>query len=365
MNLKYIKRLAVSLLSALTLAMSVSASAAAVPDDLVVENLNGQQRIVKTYELPPGTDPETLKEPSFEYDGFTYSWAYTTKEEHTAQKTKSVTETVTVETAKKDTNTILGQLSPTISYNDGAFKGELTLDHTTLSTVAAGYTTQWGTITDTKTIGPLDRNDMSYVPATTVKNGVTLTLSNVQWQVIGTDLVGEILATAEYKGEVVSEGVESITYTVVYAGSEIVPEVVPEESDDLSGYFQLYISPIELIIGVVLLLAALVWLAVYLFRRRKNVYVYVPGDSPRDYKLVGKFRVEPQKPEIEVSEDQIGDVHMIAVEIKKPLAKKLLNQIFTVKHPYGTLRYMVLQDNPGDWHESVLDNPIEEEEEAV
>ena len=55
--MKHIRHLALSLMT--------SALAAEVPVSLVVENLNGQQRIVKTYELPPGTDPETLKEPSF------------------------------------------------------------------------------------------------------------------------------------------------------------------------------------------------------------------------------------------------------------------------------------------------------------
>lgn len=92
MKLKYIKHLALSVL--LVLSLMTTALAAEVPVNLVVENLNGQQRIVKTYELPPGTDPETLKEPSFEYDGFVYAWTYTTKEEHAFLETKDVTETV-------------------------------------------------------------------------------------------------------------------------------------------------------------------------------------------------------------------------------------------------------------------------------
>ena len=241
MKLKYIKRMALCL--ALTLALSVSAFASAVPENLVVENLNGQQRITKTYVLPPDTDPEILKEPPFDYDGFTYTWAFTTKEEHTFLETKPVTETVTVETAKKDLNTILEQLAPTIPYDDGEYTGELALDHTTLSTVAAGYTTQRGSVTATKTIGPLDRNDMSYIPATTTKNGRTLSLVNVDWQVIGTDLVGNALApasyqavatysgkayskvatgyitSADYVGEITRSDVESVTYKVTYLGT--------------------------------------------------------------------------------------------------------------------------------------------------
>lgn len=197
MKLNYIKSLALCLV--LPLALCATAFASPVPDNLVVENLNGQQRMVKTYVLPPSADPETLKEPAFDYDGFSYAWAYTTKEEHTFLETRAVTETVTVETAKKDLNTVLEQLAPTIPYDDGEFVGELALDHTTLSTVAAGYASKSGRVTATKTIGPLDRNDMSYIPATTVKDGRTLTLSNVEWQVIGTDLVGDVLAPSSYQ----------------------------------------------------------------------------------------------------------------------------------------------------------------------
>ena len=59
--MKHLRHLALCLLLVLT--MATSAFAAEVPENLVVENLNGQQRIVKTYVLSPETDPDTLKEP--------------------------------------------------------------------------------------------------------------------------------------------------------------------------------------------------------------------------------------------------------------------------------------------------------------
>ncbi len=384
-KLKYIKRLA--LCAALALSLTVSGSASAVPDNLVVENLNGQQRITKTYVLPPDTDPEILKEPSFDYDGFTYTWAFTTKEEHTFLETKSVTETVTVETAKKDLNTVLGQLAPTIPYDDGEYTGELALDHTTLSTVAAGYTTQRGSITETKTIGPLDRNDMSYVPATTTKNGRTLSLVNVDWQVIGADVVGDVMApcsyqavatysastssqvatgyvtTVEYKGEAVAKGVDSITYTVVYVGSEIIP-AEPEPTASVERVHSSFVLPLA-VIGVILLLVALTALAmfgVHLFRYRKNVYVYVPGDGPRDYKLIDKFRVEADRPEVDIRNMVPYPDTIIAVEIKRPLAKQLVGQTFTVHHRTADYTYTVLRDRPADWHEF---DPTEEREESI
>ena len=387
MKLKYIKHLALSVL--LVLSLMTTALAAEVPVNLVVENLNGQQRIVKTYELPPGTDPETLKEPSFEYDGFTYTWAYTTKEEHTFLETKDVVETVTVETAKKDLNTVLEQLKPSIPYDDGEFSGELALDHTTITTEAVGYATKSGKVTATKTIGPLDRNDMSYVPATTVKDGRTLNLVNVEWQVIGTDLVGDVLApssyqaiatysastsyqvatgyvsTAEYKGTVTASGVDTITYTVVYVGTEIVPETPQPTEPVKSQGGPLFGGNAAAIIGpvlLVLLLAALAGGGIYLFLHRKNVYVYVPGDRPRDYKLIAKFRVEPQRPEVDITGLDPYPESIVAVEIKRPLAKKLLGQTFTVHHRAADYAYTVLQDRPGDWHEF---DPSEEKEEIT
>ena len=126
--MKRLRHMALGLV--LILSLTTSAFAAEVPENLVVENLNGQQRMVKTYVLAPDADPDTLKEPSFDYDGFHYTWAYTTKEEQPYMDTKTVTETVTVETAKNDLSQILGQLAPSIAYDQDGYTGELALDHT-------------------------------------------------------------------------------------------------------------------------------------------------------------------------------------------------------------------------------------------
>ena len=237
----------------LTLAMSVNAFALEVPTDTVVQNLNGSQQAIKTYTIPPDQDPAALIEEPFELEGFLYTFANIIKTENPVEERKEHTEVVTVETSKKDLSVVLENLEPTIEYDDGIFKGTLALDHTSIVTEAAGYTTKSYTVTETKTIGQLDRNDMSYVPATTVKDGRTLTLANVEWQVTGTDLVGEALmpssyqaiatysakasynaatgyiTTAEYVGDVTHEGIESITYVLTYLGTELVPE--PVEAD--------------------------------------------------------------------------------------------------------------------------------------
>ena len=239
----------------LTAALTMSASALEVPTNTVVQNLNGSQQVVKTYTVSPEVDAQTLIEEPFQLEGFLYTYADIVKQDNRVAERQSHTETVTVETAKKNLDVILEQLAPTMEYDDGTWAGTLALDHTSISTQAAGYTTGSSTVTATKTIGPLDRNDMSYVPATTTKNGVTLNLSNVEWQVIGADVVGDVMApcsyqavatysgksyykaatgyvtTANYVGEITHEGVESVTYQVTYLGEEYEPEPshAPEE----------------------------------------------------------------------------------------------------------------------------------------
>lgn len=228
----------------LALSCTVSAFALQVPDSTVVQNLNGVQQYVKTYTVPVETDPQELIEEPFEYEGFVYTYADITKEEHAFEAQKEHTETITVETKKKDLAAVLDVLEPTMEYDDGHYSGTLALDHTTIHTEPAGYTSGSYTIRETKEIGNLDSNDMSYVPATTVKDGRTLSLESVDWQVQSTALVDDVLVpsryvavatyagkasystptgyitTADYTGTVACNEVTHVTYTVLYVGKE-------------------------------------------------------------------------------------------------------------------------------------------------
>ncbi len=401
--MKKMRYVFLSFLLILTLAFHAFA---AVPDDLVTENINGQQRLVKTYILPPDSDPKELEEPPFLYDGFYYTWAYTTKEEHPFLKTRAETETVTVETQVKDLAKILDELDPSIPFDDGEYKGELTLDHTSLHTEAKGYATGYNTLTATKTIGPVDRNDMSYVPATTVRNGVTLSLSNVEWQVVGTDLVGDALApasyqavatysgassyqyatgyitTASYKGEVVSEGVGSVTYTVVFTGEEIQPvepegsikeppaepeppEVpvepeTPDEPSEMERSVNWLVRPLLCL----LLLAALSAALFFVLRAvlRKNVYVYVPTENTRDYRLIGKREIRKERPVVDLRDMDLSRTRSLAVEIKRRAAKMMAGMTVSVLYQGGEHAYTVGGGRQDDWHEFDLNGTEEEAE---
>lgn len=183
----------------LTLSMSASAFALEVPTDTAVQNLNGNQQVIKTFTIPADQDPQSLIEQPFELEGYLYSFTDIVKTENAVEESRHHTEIITVETDKNDLALILQQLKPTVEYDDGVFRGTLALDHTTINTEASGYVPKSYTVSEVKTIGQLDHNDMSYVPSTTVKNGRTLNLANVEWQVTGTDLVGEALVPSSYQ----------------------------------------------------------------------------------------------------------------------------------------------------------------------
>ena len=237
----------------LALILSVSAFAMEVPTSTVVQNLNGVQQYIKIYTVPADLDPQGLIESPFEYEGYVYTFADVTKQENAFQAEKEHTETITVETKRNNLSEILDVMNPTMEYDDGRYSGILALDHTTIRTEPAGYTSGSYTIRETKEIGNLDGNDMAYVPATTVKDGRTIQLESVDWQVQGTALVDDVLVpssyvavatyagkasystptgyitTADYVGTVSCEEIRDVTYTVLYVGA---PGSLTNSEDD-------------------------------------------------------------------------------------------------------------------------------------
>ena len=148
-------------LFALLALLTVSASAAYIPEDVLTENRDGRQLVIKTYTLSPQDDPADLVQPPFDLDGFHYEHMETVKEDLTFQDARQHTETVTLETSTDGLAAILAELSPSMEYAKDGYTGVLMLDHTTLKTEASGYTTKTYTISDTRQYTGLDRNDPS------------------------------------------------------------------------------------------------------------------------------------------------------------------------------------------------------------
>ena len=120
---------------------------------------------------------------------------------------------------------------------------------------------------------------------------MTLNLSNVDWQIIGTDLVGDALApasyqavatysgksyhkvatgyitSADYVGEVTRNDVESVTYKVTYLGTETeTPGIIVDRASGLTAGLPGKVLPYALgVLGA----GTIATLAVLLFRSRR------------------------------------------------------------------------------------------------
>lgn len=354
--------LALALALTLSLGLAVNASAANyVADDITYQNLNGQQLAIKVYTLLPEQDPADLVEEDFEYDGYLYSYSSTTKEEQTFDEENLHTETVTVTTSSKNMEDILAALEPTIEYDDGTATGTLALDHSTIDTQVAGYKDSSYTVTATKNYTGLDRNDSSYIDKTVVKDGRTLSLSNITWSVESTTLVGDQLVpatytavatysgtaysktatgyitTADYVGTISVSGVSSIKYTVTYIGTPIAVE--PEG---------LLTSPAMVIIPGIFLLA-IVGALLFLLLFRKNCTVYAATGKGNEYDKCGRLLIRTKNPELRI--DRLKEVPegIIAIEVEEATARKLFGRSINIHYYDASFTHTVGTVNGPYW----------------
>lgn len=360
------KRAAVLL--ALLCMLTVTASASYIPENVVSENRDGRQLIIKTYTLPPDADPSELVESPFDLEGFTYRHLETVKQEQAYEDAKIQTEVITLETDTNDLSAILERLAPTVEYSENGYSGKLTLDHTTIQTQAAGYTTKYYTISDTKQFPGLDRNDPSYIPATTVKSGTTLSLSSLSWAVTGTGLADDTLVptsytatatytatgskkvatgyvtTANYVGEVTSEGIQSVVYTVTYLGE-------PVETIDK-------FNPLWLALPVGLVLLICVGAACFILYFRPNASIYAMNARGIAYKRLGQQRISVRTPKLDLTKLKEYPAGAASVELTSKLAHKLSGRIITIQLFGGSRTHLV---EPNDGSENYW-FAIEEEE---
>lgn len=330
------------LLLAMSMSLCVGASAASyVADDITYQNLNGQQLAVKVYTLLPDQDPSDLLEEDFEHDGYLYAYSDMTKEEQSFNEESLHKEIVTVTTASKNLEDILEALQPTIEFDDGNARGTLALDHSTIKTEAAGYKSSSYSVTATKNYTGLASNDSSLIDKTVLKNGRTLSLSNITWSVESTALVGDELVpatysavatysgsakstvatgyitTAEYSGKVTASGISSIQYTVTYLGTPLGREV--------GG---MVILPV--IMGIIVCAGAILLLVCFLLR--KNTTVYTATGKGNEYDKCGRLRMKVKNPELRI--DRLKEVPegVIAIEVDEKVARKLFGQNIAIHY---------------------------------
>lgn len=184
----------------------------------------GVRLLVKTFLVPEGTDPQALIEESLTRRGITYQVSdILLRELEGDAQTKPVTKTVTTPAETDDTEELLTLLAPTLAYSEDGYTGALSLDPSSISAKAADTTSYSYTLKDTREYTGLDRNDPYYIPKSAEKNGVTLTLADVQWTPMASagdnsEVPSLYKATAVYTGTAWGSKADGYLVTASYTG---------------------------------------------------------------------------------------------------------------------------------------------------
>ena len=273
---------AISSLAALFLVVTLAlpASAASISDvanpeslypvDIILDLDNREIR--KVYDLSPSTDPSTLPMAAFERDGLEYSCTDILREVIIGTETQPLTQTETVESKKKDLETLLSLLPQEreVTTEEG-FTGTLRLDLDSIETEVSGYGSSKQAVTATRNYPNLSDADTQYLPKTIEDNGRSLTLSDVQWQTDNTynaddyEIGDGYTTTADYVGDVHRTGVTMIRYTIIFTGKEI-PEPEPVVADEPESEFPVA----ALIIGGLILVAVAGGCGAYMLVKRRK-----------------------------------------------------------------------------------------------
>ena len=303
---------------------SKTAEQDAVLRDVRLINENGQNLLIKTWEVPADFDPEQLTESDIEKGGYRYQKSYLMLvSENTDVDTKLASQTVTVVHSEKDGAS--ARLQPLMEYNQDGYKGQLALQADSIYTEATQKNSYAYTVTDTKEFSGLERNDPYGIPKTTVKNGVTLELADIDWTSMGEGNyyatasyqgtayganVTEYTSTATYLGEVTKETIGSVTYAVVYEGS-MIPLPAPV-------YWPYFLA------GGLLIAAAIAGAVLWHNRRNAKIYALIDGE----YRVVQRIRINYIDPIIDLTAPSLGPVSREYLILIDPFAAKRLNNHF-------------------------------------
>ena len=203
---------------------------------------HGIQLLVKTFLVPSYTDPQTLIQTDLIRRGIAYEPTDILRQEIAGEdEKKTVSQTVTMESETDDLDDILSLLGATMDYREDGFTGTLTLDKSSIRTKESGSSSYAYQMKETREFNNLDRNDLAYIPKTVEKNGVTLSLADVNWipMASGADnseVPSLYKAEATYTGTAYGSKADGYTVTAEYTGEvsraaegQVIYRIVYEE----------------------------------------------------------------------------------------------------------------------------------------
>lgn len=194
------------------------------PIQVKMEMVGDTPYITKVYELDRTSDL-TLMVNGFGQDGYIFT-RHDIYEQMQADvvDTRQASQSATVEIADNSTAAVLAAADAIISFSEDGYSGQLQIDANSIHIEEAGRTSYNYRITEVREYANLDRNDANYIPKTITKDGRTLELESIDWQVMGTTntdgglVPNNFKATATYAGSATGSQVSGYVATFQYTG---------------------------------------------------------------------------------------------------------------------------------------------------
>ena len=182
--------------------------------------------IRKIYDLSPEADPAGIPRTDFEHAGFSYTFVDLLKQELPEYEERSYTESVTLNSKKKDMESVLSLFPEQKEFvTDDGLSGILTLQLDTVQVETAGYGKSTKQVSVTRNYPNQVSQDTENIPKSIDDGGKTLTLSDIKWQtdntanVSGYAMGDRYTAVATYTGTATSSYIKGYTVTAEYTGT--------------------------------------------------------------------------------------------------------------------------------------------------
>lgn len=260
------------------------------------KNQDGNEYIIKTYEVAIGFDPSLLIENGFEQDGFLFAHLSTEMKENEMYADPSYVP----QTAVKDGHTL-----PLVNVN-----------WTVMGTGLAGDTL---IPTEYKATASYSKN-------------------------VSSKVASSYITTANYAGTVTKSSINTVFYTLTYVGTPIYIQPNEEQNEEQVETNSSKSSVIWWTLGGVMITLIIAGGGTVLFfvvlKNRNSVQVYNLID--KEYINIGKQIIDVQNPVVDLNEfKDLLQSNSFAFVLDKPLTKKLYGRNIAVTLDDVTVKHMV------------------------
>jgi hypothetical protein len=291
-------------------------------------------------------------EKDIEVFGDKYTFDSYTTEGGTTTDTIDITTTKKITSKTNNLESIINQLGTIISYEQDGYIGEYLLNTQNIQIKTNYNGFREDLIEETINYTNLEKNDLDFIPKQTVKDGLTLDLLNVEWEVETTKMIGEYevanlytakcyyagkqridypntySVTAEYSGTATKTIESPYIYTVKYdkieeEKSDPVPETVEEKENNL-------LPVASGTTGIILVI-------LFFFTRNVTVYNYKDGK----YIKIGKTRINKSNTINLTRFSLFETTNKYKLEFSRRLTDKMQGKMITVKKGKTKIKMLV------------------------